>query len=93
MMAKDAGNDGTLKPTSGSMNGGSNNGDNNGKSNPKCELSIPSLRDVADKCVGGHLAKFQKLKDEQIEFETSAMSRICNENNNAKGKLACLNMK
>jgi hypothetical protein len=35
---------------------------------PKCELSIPSLSDVAGKYMK-NLNKFQRLKEEQIEFE------------------------
>lgn len=79
-MAKEAGADGTLKAVN-----NLNLTDGEGKSKPKCEQSIPVLRDVADKCVGSHLAKFQKLKDEQIDFELSAMNRIKSENNNSKG--------
>lgn len=93
-----AGDSGTLKAVANAnTNGGAFNDSTtatNGEtssttsSNPKCELSIPSLRDVAEKCVGGgHLARFQKLKDEQIEFETSAMNRVNSENNNPKGKI------
>lgn len=46
---------------------------------PKCELSIPSLSDVAGKCVR-NLSKFQRLKEEQIEFETTAIDGASTEN-------------
>ena len=82
-MAKEAGADGTLK----AVNNLNNQTDGEGKSKPKCEQSIPVLRDVAEKCVGSHLAKFQKLKDDQIDFELSAMNRIKSENNSSKGLL------
>lgn len=79
---RDAGSDGTLKAVT-SSNGVDSNGE--GKLRPKCENSIPQLKDVAEKCVGSHLSKFQKLKDDQIDFEMSAMNRVNNENNNPKG--------
>jgi hypothetical protein len=46
---------------------------------PKCELSVPTLNDVAAKCVK-NLSKFQRLKEEQIEFESLATDRVANEN-------------
>jgi hypothetical protein len=44
------------------------------RSLPKCELSIPTLNEVALRSVK-NLNKFQRLKEEQLEFETSASDR------------------
>ncbi len=46
---------------------------------PKCELSIPSLSDVAGKYMK-NLNKFQRLKEEQIEFETDAIEDAITDN-------------
>jgi hypothetical protein len=44
------------------------------KSIPKCELSIPTLNDVAMKSVK-NLNQFQRLKEEQIEFENNSIDK------------------
>jgi len=49
------------------------------KNVPKCEMSIPSLSDVANSCVK-NLAKFQSIKEEQIKFEMAAVERAKTEN-------------
>ena len=41
----------------------------------KCELSLPVLSDVASKYFK-NLNKFQRLKEEQIEFEQTASERV-----------------
>lgn len=53
---------------------------------PKCEFSIPSLSDVATRCVGPELTRFQRLKDEQIDFEITAIGRVLNEYDAARGQ-------
>ena len=89
------GDSSTLKPMSNLTNTGdsnSNNGANNGEgksvatttNRPKCELSIPSLSDVAENCVGAQLGSFQKLKEDQIDFELSAINRVLGENETYK---------
>lgn len=42
-------------------------------------MSIPSLNDVASRCVK-NLSKFQKLKEEQIDFENNSIDRVMQEN-------------
>lgn len=51
------------------------------KTPPKCELSIPSLNDVASRYVKS-LSKFQRIKEDQIEFEINATNRVMSENSN-----------
>ena len=49
----------------------------------KCELSVPVLNDVASKYFK-NLNKFQRLKEEQIEFEQTASERVLQENQTIK---------
>lgn len=52
---------------------------NRGLNVPRCELSIPTLGDVSQKYFK-NLPKFQKLKQDQIEFEAKAIEKIQKEN-------------
>lgn len=80
--------DNTLKPTglnSADHNQQQQSGESQHNQKPKCELSIPSLSDVASKCVGSYLSKFQQLKEDQIDFELAAMNKVTTENDTIKG--------
>ena len=58
--------------------------ENSQKDTPlKCELSLPVLSDVASKYFK-NLNKFQRLKEEQIEFEQTASERVLQENQTLK---------
>jgi len=60
---------------------------------PKCELSIPSLNDVASKCVKS-LSKFHRFKEEQIEFESKAVENsLDNSRTYAQHIENCLSLK
>jgi hypothetical protein len=50
---------------------------------PLCELSVPVLGDVASKYFK-NLNKFQRLKEEQIEFEQTASDRVLVDNQTTK---------
>ena len=56
------------------------------KAVPKCEHSIPSLGDVALKCVK-NLSKFEQFKEEQIKFELAAVDRVAAENSRISTQL------
>ena len=45
----------------------------------KCESSVPGLAQVAKRFLSKQLPHFQKLKDDQIEFERAAMERAVKE--------------
>lgn len=47
---------------------------------------MPTLNEVASKCVNKNLNKFQRFKEEQIEFEFIAMDRAIQENYNTNNK-------
>jgi hypothetical protein len=72
---------------------------NRGAQQPKCERSVPSLDQVARKYCK-QLPKFQKLKDEQIDFENASVERAMKESGPSFAKLKanlvsdlCLNVK
>lgn len=53
---------------------------------PKCESSVPSLNKIARKYCK-QLPKFQKIKDEQIEFENGAVEKAIRESGPSFAKL------